>query len=362
MTSKADYLKKYFSEGTSDKKKKKRLKKKANFAVHDDDVDWRSLTPVHRDGNHSDVEEHDPDEAPLVAAFKDDSVRKWQPVSNTGTTSNDKSDDCSSPRRTLAERKQICPQRKKRMDSPDLSPPRRKEYGDVPARWEDDLSPPRQGRSSSSDLSPPRGDRQGGENISLLQRRQQSRGREKRRRPRSPGVILSSKSNKRQRQEFVSDKILDDSKGQVRHDLSTDDDSVATALGSYDSPDVRHGEDSDNSPLRSRRNTLQIDTSYLRSQTPPPILLSKDSRDKMVRMASGKKAGLQNAKVLKEENESARKQEEAYYQSLDSTVLGKDAETVYRDKGRKIDPKLENKQEERTIDEENEKFMLWGRG
>jgi len=83
-------------------------------------------------------------------------------------------------------------------------------------------------------------------------------------------------------------------------------------------------------------------------------------------MASGVKAGLQSAEVLKQENSLARERQAQFYRSLDSGVSGKHAETVYRDKaGRKIDPKLERvkkREEERRKMEEDATFMEWGRG
>ena len=46
MASKADYLKKYLSGGDENKKKKRRkVKKESNIAIHDDDVNWKSLVP-----------------------------------------------------------------------------------------------------------------------------------------------------------------------------------------------------------------------------------------------------------------------------------------------------------------------------
>ena len=86
MTSKLDYLKKYVSkdeslpgeEGDKSKKKKKKKKAKApsghrgggNFAIVDDDVDWRSLVPRER---RADSEEEEEEDKPVVAEVADTS-------------------------------------------------------------------------------------------------------------------------------------------------------------------------------------------------------------------------------------------------------------------------------------------------
>ena len=150
MTTKESYLKRYL-ESNYQEKKKRRLKKRSNLAVYDDDADWQSFTPSAKDKNQSEIEENDPDEAPVVADIKDDTIRKWQPVSSVG---------CEYQR----EEPQICvrKQKRKRMDSPDLSPKRKNEGSTMQPKYKDcgnvDISPLRQVRSSSSDLSPQRGE------------------------------------------------------------------------------------------------------------------------------------------------------------------------------------------------------------
>ena len=83
-------------------------------------------------------------------------------------------------------------------------------------------------------------------------------------------------------------------------------------------------------------------------------------------MASGKKAGLQNAEVLRQENAAARERETELLNKMDTSQSGRGAETVYRDKeGHRINLKLERlkrMQEENKKMEEDEKFMEWGKG
>ena len=49
----------------------------ANLTVHEDNIDWRALMSV------STVDEDEPDDAPQVVEFKDDSVKRWMPVSDS---------------------------------------------------------------------------------------------------------------------------------------------------------------------------------------------------------------------------------------------------------------------------------------
>ena len=367
-STKAEYLKRYL-EGTGEKKKKKRVKKRINLAVHDDDVDWRTLMPVSVEGDQSDSDENDPDDAPLIAEFKDESVRKWQPLSNTNIMEEEKkgsvrkrrmdSPDMSPPRRKVSD--DLSPPRQRRSLSSDLSPPRRGDEStrrtadhsppcrkgsvssDLSPPREGDSSPPRRRRSLSSDLSPPgRGNkstrrvgdhspshrkrsvspdlsppRRGKESnrhrerdISQSQRRQETRGGIKKRRPLSPGIISTSRSKKLQGQKN------DDTERKLDNEQ-----------------DLHRGAEI----ARKSNNTSA----------------AENGEGVAVRMVSSKTDDHENA-------------QEPLLHGLDSIMSGRHAETVYRDKeGRKIDPKLERikaEQEERQKQEENEKFMLWGRG
>lgn len=79
-----------------------------------------------------------------------------------------------------------------------------------------------------------------------------------------------------------------------------------------------------------------------------------------------KRAGLQSAKVLKEENEIRRKLEDDRFDEMDAAISGKRAKTIYRDKQGKIRDikmeKLQKREERRKREEEEEKFMEWGKG
>ena len=311
MTSKAEYLKKYLSKEDSEhgvgetkkrvRKKKKVPKKQSNLAILDDDIDWRALAPTHT--GDSDVEEDDPDEAPVVAEFRDETLpTKWQPMTGVveeGSLHEDNS-DLSPPRRSTVKHDR----RKEESPDDDLSPPRRstvKHDRRKEGSPDDDLSPVRRHRKpEGEDLSPPR---QSSRDLLM---------------DKHPSGHTSPSS--------------------IRH--------VTPPTKKHDSLDSR-------SSKRSRWDRS--------ADLSPPRQPKTETR-----MASGVKAGLQSAKVLKHENVLARERQEKFYKGLEPDLSGKHAETVYRDKtGQKIDPKLEKvkqREEERRKMEEDTQFMEWGRG
>ena len=372
MTSKADYLKKYLStDDLVEGKKKKRIKKRANLAIHDDDVDWRSLVPKNKLGSE---DEGDPDEAPLVAEFKDESVQKnpkWQPLAE------DEDMDLSPPRR-------------RQFDSPDLSPPRGQNRKRHDPR-DDDLSPPRKQTKSSRTSR----------NMSPDLRITSRNSRRSRVRHDSPDETLmehpldSAVIGGRRRQRHDSGDISPPRR--TRHDSGDISPPRRTRRDSGDiSPPRKTRRDSGDisPPRRTRRDSGDISPPRRKrhdsGDISPPRRTVQDSEDlspprvganfstvrrsrpstdiskSKDRMTSGARAGLQNAQALKEENALVRKKQEDYFKSLDPSVSGKHAETVYRDKqGRKVDPKLEKlrkKEKEKEMEEENEKFMTWGKG
>ena len=380
MISKAEYLKKYLSKENSEqgvsgtkkkvRKKKKVPKKQSNLAILDDDVDWRALAPKHT--GDSDVEEDDPDEAPVIAEFRDETLpTKWQPMAGVveERSLHEDNSDLSPPRRSVVkyDRKKegspddddLSPVRRhnRRIDTPsdgDLSPIRRQNRrNDMPS--DGDLSPIRRHNRrndtpSDDDLSPirrcDREERSPDDDLSPKRRRHDS---------------ASDLSPPRKRHEYKSTSVLRKPK---MEDLSPPRRSSGSLLvdkrpSGHTSPSIRRTtppptkKGDSRSPRRSR---------WDRSADLSPPRQPKEE----TRMASGVKAGLQSAEVLKHENALARERQEQYYKGLESDLSGKHAETVYRDKtGQKIDPKLEKvkqREEERRKMEEDTQFMEWGRG
>ncbi|KFV56464.1 BUD13 [Gavia stellata] len=143
--------------------------------IVDDDVSWNSIAAVQEK-----EEEEDEGDMPVVAEFIDerpDEVKlmeefrtntKWKLLGDQNEDS--QSSDVSVPAKSTMRRKRhdspdLSPPRRKRHDSPDLSPPRRKRH-DSP-----DLSPPRRKRHDSPDLSPPRRKRHDSPDLSPPRRK-----------------------------------------------------------------------------------------------------------------------------------------------------------------------------------------------
>lgn len=152
MSSKLEYLKRY-SKNSSGSKKKKGVKggakTKSNYSIIDDDVSWKATLSDTQEVKCED----DPDDAPLVAELRDESVCKWQPLSSL-----EESEHGTAHKRTWGgeQLSDLSPPRRSTQTVSDSGPPN------------DDLSPPRkslQGRLKKSkqsaegyesELSPPR--------------------------------------------------------------------------------------------------------------------------------------------------------------------------------------------------------------
>jgi hypothetical protein len=266
MTTRESYLKRYL-ESSYREKNKKRLKKRTNLAVYDDDIDWKSFTSS-QDKYQSEIEGNDIDEAPVIAEIKDDTIKKWQPVTNVED-----------------ERKQ----KRKRMDSPDLSPKRKKEHSAS--------SPLCTTRSSSSDLSPQREETRSGEGkhrivSPILQNRQRTR------QGRSPYLVNPDKQ-----------RVLDDHSPRGQQ--------------------FEHTSNIDGSNKASQRINCSYGVTV--SEVPGNMPLNETKESKTIAQCS----------------------ESLYHQYADVTVDDYHAKTIYRDKeGHKIDPKLLAREKEKKEKDE----------
>ncbi|EFJ29945.1 hypothetical protein SELMODRAFT_146054 [Selaginella moellendorffii] len=243
-------------------------------------------------------------------------------------------EDLSPPRRSKAGGDDLSPpRRRQRTDTEDLSPPRRRSGSDLsprrkagagdlspprhrprtdtsPPRRREDLSPPR--RRSGSDLSPPRR-KAGGSDLSPPRRRQ-----------RTDTEDLSPPRRKSGR------------------DLS---------------PPRRKGGGGDLSPRRSRGEDLSPPHRRSTSDLSPP-------RRGRVDDASDKaKAGLKTGSELRHEITEKQSQDARRFKQLDSTLTGRGAETVYRDKhGRRLAGLEELMKQQKGPAKEPEKPLEWGTG
>ena len=304
MSSKADYLKKYLSRGGKSRpKKKKGSVRKANLAIHDDDVDWSSIAPRMED---CELEEDDPDAAPVVASFKDESVRKWMPVETFDTVKNripgtkeplEMSTEASVHYHSSPE-SDLDPIR---INTEDHRHTAYVALQDSHQESDSDLSPPRCIADTREDLSPPR------EKKNALVRQ-----------PTSPNVISGSKQKQ---------------------------------LVNGSPPLKRSRHDSVSPPGTPKLVSQHFHSGPHRKEYP-------HSNQEENNVVPGSISEASNHNYLGERTSKSS--------TIKENEHGRYAETVYRDKyGKKIDSKLEKikkREEERKKDESNEVFMEWGRG
>lgn len=168
-------------------------------------------------------------------------------------------------------------------------------------------------------------------------------------------VDVSPPRMRRQRHDSDKSDMSPPRQRKTRHD----------SAGSSDlSPQRERGENSDLSPARGRSKGSDSDVSPQRETNSR----SKNRREEKPEVVStGRKAGLQSGAELQKELELKRKAEKQRFDNMESSVSGKGAETVVRDRksGKKIDLKLEELKKRREEEEklqDAEKYAVWGRG
>lgn len=175
-------------------------------------------------------------------------------------------------------------------------------------------------------------------------------------RPTKKSHVGNDFSPRRQRQRHDSDKsdVSPLRQRKARHDSS----------GSSDMSPQRKGNVNTDSDLSPQRERSDSDASPERNKASK----STNRREEMPEVVSkGKKAGLQTGAELQKENELRRKEEKMRFDKMKSSVSGKGAETVYRERksGKKIDLKFEELKKRREEEEklqDAEKYAVWGRG
>ncbi|XP_078656466.1 uncharacterized protein LOC144902766 isoform X2 [Branchiostoma floridae x Branchiostoma belcheri] len=378
--SKEEYLKRYLSGPTDEKKKKKKKpkdKSKTSIRVVDDDVDWRAIAPdVNEEPEALDIEEEKPSVAGVIDERPDEEVRleafrqsnKWRLMGKD----EDKNKSGKGGFQSVNSPSQST--RRRHDSDSDQSPPRRQRHGS-----DSDQSPPRKGRQQSdSDQSPPRRKRHDSDQSPPRRKRHDSdQSPPRKRQPhsdsdQSPPRRKRHDSDQSPPRKRGHDQVTSQSSKRRRHDSDGD---LSPPRGRADSDEdmspprrrQRHDSDSDLSPPRHSRTG---------SDQSPPRQKPSDVRrkDKQLKKSdqlemgtglSGKKAGLQDAQSLREEARIMKAREKAMFDRMNEEVSGKNAETVYREKGRKRDLKAERikqREEENKAREEQEKYMEWGRG
>uniref|UniRef100_A0A8D8HTZ5 BUD13 homolog n=1 Tax=Culex pipiens TaxID=7175 RepID=A0A8D8HTZ5_CULPI len=262
--------------------------------------------------------------------------------------------DASPPRRKDKERDKRDARKERRKYSSDESPPRRKSKSPV-RKSKSDRSPARK-RYSDSDPSPPRKrDKHQDEPFKSSRRRHDS--------DQSPP--RKSRSNRRRDSDASPPRRRQEIKQERR-----DSDESPPRRG-REIPQVRikqEPRDSDESPPRKPNRRRDSDQS-------PPRRIKRERADspeagpsgrKMTLTLDGKRAGLQNARDLKVENEKSRRREDELFEQMSEEVSGRYAKTVVREKRRKredVEEELRQEFEKRKRDEKKkEKYTRWGKG
>ena len=221
-----------------------------------------------------------------------------------------KQEKSSPPRRRRHDLDASPPRRRHDSDS-DASPPRRRHDSDAspPRRHDSDASPPRR---HDSDASPPR--RRHDSDASPPRRRHDS----------------------------------DASPPRMRHDSDASP------------PRRRQDSDSDASPPRKRAKDSDSDMS------PPRKKQNSDSDaspPRMKKTLDGKKAGLQNAKDLKDELAELKKREKKAMEGLSDEVSGRNAKTRVRGRLAEEEARKEEERKRKEVpDEVKQKYEVWNRG
>ncbi|EAA05162.3 AGAP011249-PA, partial [Anopheles gambiae str. PEST] len=252
--------------------------------------------------------------------------------------------DVSPPRRRRSKEKDDV-RRKRRGDDSDESPPRKTGTSKNTRKHPDsDESPPRRRRSKEKDISRGKGRRD--ESDESPPRRKA--GTEKRNNTSPPWKRRqhdSDESPPRRREEKAPERR------KQRHD-------------SNDSPPRRHRDkeyrERDKRELAGQRRIKQ------EPRSPSTSASRHAPAEKMAKTLDGKRAGLQDAKSLREENEQHRAREREALMKLSDEMSGRYAETVVREKGgrrRDVEKELREELAKRKHDEKKKEiYTRWGKG
>ncbi|CAG9116203.1 unnamed protein product [Plutella xylostella] len=249
----------------------------------------------------------------------------------------DESREKSSKSRRKSPDSDIPVQRKSRKYS-DASPPRKNNSSSKRRKSpSEDPSPPRRKKNYDSDQSPPRKSR-----------------RDSPKRRKSP-----DSSPPRKRRSSV-DKPKDQ-RSQKRHQSSDSDMSPPRKNQRHRAP----SQDSDASPPRKNRrpeSPQRIDKNNYRKRnddSPPP------SNKKMEKTLDGKLAGLQDAGMLRKENEAFRRREDEVFSKMTDDVSGRNAQVVSRKTGKKRETSEERRQQQEKAEKQkviDDLYKKWGKG
>ncbi|CAG9790093.1 unnamed protein product [Diatraea saccharalis] len=112
-------------------------------------------------------------------------------------------------------------------------------------------------------------------------------------------------------------------------------------------------------PRKSSRNNHEGDRNYSRSNNSPP-----PTNKKMEKTLDGKKAGLQDARQLRDENEAFRRREDDAFNKMADEVSGRNATAVSRKATKRDTSEERRKQKEKAERQKelDEKYKKWSKG
>ncbi|XP_050479861.1 BUD13 homolog [Bombus huntii] len=315
-----EYLKKYLSSKNEKKKKKKIKLGLKTVKIIDDDIELKNLRPMEK--NELDIFTNAED-APQIAGVVDErgpvdfsDKRRWKIIAN------DKGDDLTIPN-IDRENKQL--KEVKNISDDDLSPPRQeKKYLD------DDLSPPRLSKKRKKNWA----------DVTSKMYKHYKKNPDKRH------DSDMSPPRKRNRDDHTSSNRFKEGDRDYYKSKSS------KFRDKYDH-DFSH---------RSYREDYYTKEKRYRHRN-----IDKECSEKrMKKTLDGKKAGLQDAKALREETEAYRKREADHFRKLSKEVTGVGQAAIVRDKtGKKRNLEaeaIEERERQKRQAELDEKYAKWGRG
>ncbi|XP_024220082.1 BUD13 homolog isoform X3 [Halyomorpha halys] len=270
-----------------------------------------------------------------------------------------------------------------------LSPPRKNKYEDRAKRTgsDSDLSPPRKHKNedrakrkgSDSDLSPPRkhknenrAKRKGSDSDLSPPRKHKNEDRAKRNGSDSdlspPRKNRYETKDKRKRSNYNTSPPRENKYNASSKRKGNDYDLSPPRKNKYEEKARREQNYSDLSPPRKNRNEERSKRRGTDSDISASSKNHSERNDKRLdKTLDGKKAGLQDAKNLKEELNKLKEQENALFDKMKASVSGQTAAAIKRDrKTGKIRDTDKEKEEEvkkstKVIEREN-KYARWGKG
>ena len=330
------------------------------------------------------------DDRPMHMRRKDIDRNRWRTIE----TNTEEENDSGKKSEFILEISSSKDKKKRRETESDLSPPRSKNLKNNSDKREDnksdnDLSPPRtnqkdsatkrQRHDSDSDLSPAREPKR-----EVDSRRQSKSGPQTERdlspqRHRSKDNKRSESTSRRRHDSDLSPPRNDSTAKRTRHDSDSDLSPVRQIK--YENRSAsRTRNDRDLSPPRNRPPSSTIGESSTRRRhdsdsdlSPPrPQSSNHEKTDKKRETTlSGKRAGLSEAKYLKEELIATKKREEKLFATISDEMLGKNAKTVFRDSKsgriRNLEEEAKAKLEKDLVKDKIEaekkaKYEKWSRG